>query len=80
VGFTTQAWPKGADGGVEGHPALPNFAARMTNPSNNIFTQYQRGRPALNDGSVYPRELCYNVSDTERNTNVNLQDEDDTQP
>jgi hypothetical protein len=80
VGFTTQAWPKGANGGVEGHPDLPNFASRMTNPANNIFTQNPRGRPKLNDGSIYPRELCYNVSAQERNTNPNLTDDEEGTP
>jgi hypothetical protein len=48
----------------------------MTNPEINIFTQNLRGRPAIQDQSL-PRELCYNISNTERNNNPNFSDEDD---
>jgi hypothetical protein len=72
-GFTTQAWPKGGDGGVQGHPELPDFAAVMNTPANNIFTVNWRGRPRDPD-QVFPRELCYNISTQERNTNTNFQE------
>jgi hypothetical protein len=43
----------------------------MTKPTDNIFTQNLRGRPAI-QGQDLPRELCYNISDTERANNPNL--------
>jgi hypothetical protein len=49
---------------------LPNFEARST-----VFTEYPRGRP-LSLGSVTPRALCLNISDTERNTNPHLEPQD----
>ena len=73
----TQKWPRGGVGGPQGHPDLPNFESRMTNPTNNIFTQYPRGRPQLRDDQEFPRELCYNISDQERNTNPNILDTDE---
>jgi hypothetical protein len=75
-GFTTQAWPRGGDGGVQGHPELPDFPSVMNNKTNNIFTTNLRGRPAVRDES-YPRQLCYNISNTERNTNPNIADDDE---
>jgi len=58
----------------------PNFEARMTNPEVNMFTTNSRGRPAI-DGQSRPRELCYNISATERANNPNFQDQgDDIQP
>jgi starch-binding outer membrane protein, SusD/RagB family len=83
---TTQAWPKGGVGGPEGDPSLPDFASVMTNKTNNLFTQNQRGRPHgsltswADNGEVYPRELCYNVSANERTTNPNLASDTDEQP
>jgi hypothetical protein len=74
---TTQKWPRGGVGGPQGHPDLPNFESRMTNPANNIFTQYPRGRAAVFGGDVYPRELCLNISNQERNTNPNIADTDE---
>lgn len=76
VEYTTQRWPAGGTGSFEGDPELPNFAAVMTNPSNNIFTQTQRGRPAL-EGETLPRELCYTISSTERDTNPHFADDDE---
>jgi starch-binding outer membrane protein, SusD/RagB family len=57
----------------------PDFEAQMTNKTNNLFTQNLRGRPAIN-GQSQPRELCYNISETERanNPNLNEQGEDVT--
>ena len=77
---TTQKWPRGGVGGPQGHADLPNFESRMTNPTNNIFTQYPRGRPQLRGGAVYPRELCFNISDQERNQNPNIPDTDEEEP
>jgi hypothetical protein len=77
---TTQKWPRGGVGGPQGHPDLPNFESRMTNPTNNIFTQYPRGRAAVFGGEVYPRELCLNISNQERNTNPNILDTDELEP
>jgi hypothetical protein len=77
---TTAKWPRGFENGPEGDIDLPNYAARMTNPNNNIFTQYQRGRPVLEGGEIYPRELCYNISNTERDTNPNFVDSDEEEP
>ena len=55
----------------------PRFEDVMTDKVTNIFTTNQRGRPAMQDQSL-PRELCYNISDTERanNPNLNQQGED----
>jgi hypothetical protein len=80
TGFTTAKWPRGFENGVEGDIDLPNFATRMTNPTNNIFTQYLRGRPALQGGETLPRELCYNLSTTEYDTNVHLIESDEEEP
>jgi hypothetical protein len=77
TGFTTSKWPRGVEQGPQGDMDLPDFAARMSNPSNNLFTQNWRGRPALQGGEVFPRELCYNISNTERDTNPNLADSDE---
>jgi hypothetical protein len=55
----------------------PDFAAVMVTPSSNIFTANQRGRPAFQDRSL-PRELCYNISNTERQNNPNF--DEDTDP
>jgi hypothetical protein len=51
---------------------LPNFEARST-----LFTQYPRGRP-VTFGTTAPLVLCYNISNTERNTNPNIPDVDQT--
>jgi starch-binding outer membrane protein, SusD/RagB family len=47
---------------------LPNFEAR-----SKLFTDYPRGRE-LTLGTPQPRALCFNISDTERNTNDNIPD------
>ena len=47
---------------------LPNFEAR-----SRLFVDYPRGRE-LTLGTPNPRALCYNISDTERNTNENIPD------
>ena len=57
----------------------PNFEAAMSNPTTNIFTQNARGRPAIN-GQDAPREICYNVSDTERANNPNLKRNEEEEP
>ena len=54
--------------GTPGSYELPNFEAR-----SNLFVQYPRGREAT-DGQPQPRLLCYNISNTERNTNPNIPD------
>jgi hypothetical protein len=80
TGFTTAKWPRGFENGVQGDIDLPDFAARMTNPTNNIFTQNWRGRPAVEGGVEFPRELCYNISTTERDTNPNFVESDEEEP
>jgi hypothetical protein len=57
----------------------PNFESRMTNPNINIFTQNARGRPAIS-GQSAPRELCYNISNTERANNPNLRANEEEDP
>jgi starch-binding outer membrane protein, SusD/RagB family len=57
-----------ADGNTPGSIDLPNFEAQST-----FFTQNPRGREAV-QGQPTPRLLCYNISDTERNTNPNIPD------
>jgi hypothetical protein len=58
----------------------------MTNKTNNLFTQNNRGRPHgsltawADNGEIFPRELCYNVSANERTTNPNLITGLDEQP
>jgi hypothetical protein len=47
---------------------LPNFEAR-----SNLFVNNKRGREAT-DGDINNRLLCYNISNTERNTNPNIPD------
>ena len=47
---------------------LPNFEAK-----SKLFVDYPRGRE-LTLGTPTPRALCYNISDTERNTNENIPD------
>jgi hypothetical protein len=76
TGFTEQKWPRGGNGGVQGDPELPDFPAVMNNKTNNIFTTNWRGRPR-DDGQELPRELCYNISTTERNTNPNFEEVQD---
>ena len=51
-----------------GNLELPNFEAR-----SKLFADYPRGRE-LTLGTPTPRALCYNISDTERNTNDNIPD------
>jgi starch-binding outer membrane protein, SusD/RagB family len=53
----------------------PCFECVMNNPESNMFTSNLRGRPAV-QGFSAPRELCYNISTTERNNNPNFIDED----
>jgi hypothetical protein len=77
TGFTTSKWPRGVEQGPQGDLDMPDFASRMSTPANNLFTQNWRGRPALEGGEVFPRELCYNVSTTERDTNPHFQESDD---
>jgi hypothetical protein len=57
-----------ADNNVPGSIDLPNFEARST-----FFVQNPRGRETVR-GQLQPRVLCYNISDTERNTNPNIPD------
>jgi hypothetical protein len=54
----------------------PDFEGVMNNPETNLFTQNLRGRPAIEDQSL-PRELCYNISGTERANNPNFVDEEE---
>jgi hypothetical protein len=52
----------------------PDFPAAMRNPRDNLFTANQRGRAALEDRDL-PRELCYNISNTERQNNPHFNEE-----
>jgi hypothetical protein len=54
----------------------PRYEDVMINPSTNLFTSTLRGREAIDDQSL-PRELCFNISNTERNTNPNFVNETD---
>jgi hypothetical protein len=55
----------------------PRYEEVMVNKTTNLFTTTQRGRAAI-QGQSLPRELCYNISNTERqnNPNFNNQEED----
>jgi hypothetical protein len=77
---TVAKWPRGLENGPQGDLDLPDFAARMRTPANNIFTTNFRGRPALEGGETFPRELCYNISNTERDTNPNFVESDEEEP
>jgi hypothetical protein len=55
--------------GTPGSDELPNFEAR-----SGIFTQFPRGREAVRNEPLGARVLCYNISNTERNTNPNIPD------
>jgi hypothetical protein len=55
--------------GTPGSDELPNFEAKST-----LFTQFPRGREAVDGQLTGPRVLCYNISNTERNTNPNIPD------
>jgi hypothetical protein len=55
--------------GTPGSDELPNFEAR-----SSIFTQFPRGREAENGQPLGARLMCYNISNTERNTNPNIPD------
>jgi hypothetical protein len=57
----------------------PDYASFMVNPTSNLFTTTLRGREAIDDQDR-PRELCYNISNTERQNNPNFKDEDDLEP
>lgn len=54
---------------------LPNYEGTLGTKAS-LFRQYLRGRPVEVDGSeqATPRVLCYNISDTERNSNPNIPD------
>src|SRR5688572_19620614 len=54
----------------------PRYEEVMTNKTSNLFTTTQRGRAALRDVAL-PRELCYNISTTERNNNPNFLNEEE---
>jgi tetratricopeptide (TPR) repeat protein len=54
----------------------PKFEDRMLNPTSNLFTANPRGREAIEDQDR-PRELCYNISNTERENNPNINERDD---
>jgi starch-binding outer membrane protein, SusD/RagB family len=70
-GQTLSELPKTTPGIID----WPNFEAEMTNPTANLFTTNLRGRAANEEGSM-PRELCYNISSTERQNNPNLNQND----
>ena len=55
--------------GTPGSYELPNFEARST-----LFVQNPRGREAVEGQAQGARLLCYNISNTERNTNPNIPD------
>ena len=54
----------------------PDYASKMVNPNSNLFTTTLRGRAAIED-QERPRELCYNISNTERQNNPNFADSDE---
>ncbi len=56
------------EGNTPGSYELPDFESRST-----LFVNNPRGRESV-DGQVQPRLLCYNISNTERNTNPNIPD------
>jgi hypothetical protein len=56
-------------------PDWPDFASRMVNKTNNIFTANSLGRPAI-DQQDRPREYCYNISNTERQNNPSINQTD----
>jgi starch-binding outer membrane protein, SusD/RagB family len=58
-----------ADNNIPGSIDLPNFEAQST-----FFVQNPRGREAVQGQTTGARLLCYNISDTERNTNPNIPD------
>jgi hypothetical protein len=49
----------------------PSYESKMVNPESNLFTTTLRGREQIDD-QERPRELCYNISDTERQNNPNF--------
>jgi hypothetical protein len=53
----------------------PRYEDVMINKTSNLFTSTLRGRAAIRD-QERPRELCYNISTTERNTNPNFLNEE----
>jgi hypothetical protein len=53
----------------------PNFEGAMISPTSNLFTTTVRGRAAIRD-QERPRELCYNISNTERQNNPNFNELD----
>jgi hypothetical protein len=55
--------------GTPGSYELPNFEAR-----SNLFVSNPRGREAVQGQTTGARLLCYNISNTERNTNPNIPD------
>jgi tetratricopeptide (TPR) repeat protein len=57
----------------------PRYEEVMINKTTNLFTSTQRGREAIDDQSI-PRELCYNISTTERDNNPNLARDIDGEP
>ncbi len=63
------------EGNVPGSYELPNYEGTLGTKAA-LFRQYLRGRPVQVDGaeSVTPRQLCYNISDVERNANPNIDD------
>jgi hypothetical protein len=69
-GQTVLELPKTTPGTLD----WPCFECAMLNKEVNIFTTNQRGRPAREDQSL-PRELCFNISDTERENNPNILDQ-----
>jgi hypothetical protein len=54
----------------------PKYEEKMVNPTSNLFTTTLRGREAIED-QERPRELCFNISNTERQNNPNFGDFDD---
>ena len=65
-GGETTASPSSTPGSID----LPNFEAK-----SSLFVNNPRGREQTETSGVSgPRVLCYNISNTERNTNPNIPD------
>jgi hypothetical protein len=69
-GQTIRELPKTTPGTLD----WPCFECEMLNENTNLFTTNERGRPAFENQSL-PRELCFNISDQERENNPNILDQ-----
>jgi hypothetical protein len=75
-GQTVVELPRKTPGTID----FPSYDSLMSNPASILVTANLRGRPAI-QGQSLPRELCYNISNTERANNPNiLEQEEDVTP